>query len=381
MKKIYWRPSKAGWQVHAVLAILAVVSLVLVETYRVRIRRPHYRAKLQAARIMKQGMEVIKEYRKKHGPPIDPAVEPSESGMVGILISPITSNTGSLDAKRTTANPNWAAVMVSLLKRAGVEEGDTVAMGLSGSFPSLNLAAMAAAEALKLNVVSIASVGASTWGANISQLTWLDMESLLTRRKIISRGSVAASLGGQGDRAIGMSKRGKELLRAAIERNGLSVIDIRDPKENLDARMGIYQEHAGQAPITAFVNVGGGSVSVGTAIGKKLFKPGLNLRPPPRAMTVDSLLTRFAREDIPVIHMRMVSLLAARYGLPQVPMSVPAVGEGEIYARMEYNMWLAAALLAILVAALYLLIKRDIGYRLFSGARASGSAKPPEPMV
>ena len=59
--------------------------------------------------------------------------------------APFVTNTGSLEAKRTTLNPNWAAVVVQLLFDAGVERGGTIAIGVSGSFPALNLAAFSAA--------------------------------------------------------------------------------------------------------------------------------------------------------------------------------------------------------------------------------------------
>jgi poly-gamma-glutamate system protein len=47
--------------------------------------------------------------------------------MIGLATSPITSTTGYLKVKQTTVNPNWAAVLVDMLKRAGVKEGDAIA--------------------------------------------------------------------------------------------------------------------------------------------------------------------------------------------------------------------------------------------------------------
>jgi len=120
---------------------------------------------------MKYGMEATRQYRIKNVGPIDPEVDPANSGMIGLLLSPITSKTGFLPAKQTTVNPNWAAVMVAMFKEVGAKEGDVIAMGFSASFPAINLATLVAAETLRLNVIAINSVGASTWGANIPDLS------------------------------------------------------------------------------------------------------------------------------------------------------------------------------------------------------------------
>ena len=51
----------------------------------------------------------------------------------------------------------------------------TIGAGFSGSFPTLNLAVLAAGEAMNVKVIYIASMGASTFGANQPQFTFPDM--------------------------------------------------------------------------------------------------------------------------------------------------------------------------------------------------------------
>jgi len=114
----------------------------------------------------------------------DPEADPNDTGMVGLTLSPVTSNTGYLSAKHTAINPNFAAVFVQLLKRAGVNKGDLVAAGLSGSFPSLNIAAFSAMQTLELEPIVIASASASQWGANHVDFLWIDMERVLFEQKI-----------------------------------------------------------------------------------------------------------------------------------------------------------------------------------------------------
>ncbi|MFH1490967.1 MAG: poly-gamma-glutamate system protein, partial [Pseudomonadota bacterium] len=299
MKGLYWRPSSVPRLVLVVITILAIAAVLSVEIFKAKKRQPWYKEKFQASLTMKNGMEVIKKHRISKYDPVDKAVDPADSGMIGIPQSPITSNFGNLLAKQSTMNPNWAAVLVEMLKGAGLKEGDTVAMGLSGSFPSLNLAAYAAAGAMKLKVIAISSVSASTWGANIPGFTWLDMESLLHKEGLISTRSVAASYGGREDLALGRSKTGKEMLRELMVRNGYTPLEFETTRENIDERMAIYEKFSEGRRIAAYMNVGGGTVSVGSAAAKKMFQPGLNMKAPPGALSIDGVMTRFAKRGVP----------------------------------------------------------------------------------
>ncbi len=382
MRKVYWRPTRILWQIHLLLAIVAIIALFSVENFKVQVKQPYYKEKLEAAKIMKRGMEVIKEYRLKYIAPIDTETDPLESGMIGVLISPISSDSGVLQAKQATINPNWAAAMVEMLKKADVQEGDVIAVGVSGSFPALNIATLAAAEALKLKPVIISSVAASTWGANLPMLTWPDMEAVLNQTSIITSHSVAASLGGTQDRAVGVSVRGKELLLQTIERNKLELISKKDEEENIDTRMAIYREYAEGKPIKAYVNVGGGTISVGTKIGKQLYRSGYNGKVSTRALMIDSVMSRFAREGIPVIHMSGIRKIAEKFHMPyDIIESMPRPGEGALFSFYEYNMTLVVVMLLLLVGLLVFFIKTSAGQRIFSSTKSSGGKDRPEPMV
>jgi poly-gamma-glutamate system protein len=381
MKKVYWRPTKIPRVILLVISILAIASMLSVELFKTESKKKYHEEKFKAARAMKRGLEVLKQYRLKHIGPIDTEVDPANSGMIGLPESPITSDFGFLPAKQTTINPNWAAVMVQMLKQADVKEGDIVAMGFSGSFPAINLASLVAAEQLKCKVIAITGVAASTWGANIPEFTWLDMENILYKKGVISNRSVAASLGGDEYRSVIGSKKGRRLLQAAIQRNGVRFLDFKGTKESIDERMAIYQELAEGKQIAAYVNVGGSRISAGTRAGKRLYNAGLNRRPPPGALNVDSVMTRLAEEDIPLIHMILIDKLADRYGLPKSPTTVPKIGDGHIYERKEYNRYLAAANFLILLFLLYIFLRSDIGYRIFGSSRIAQAPKHPEPMV
>lgn len=377
MKKLYWRPGKVSKRIHLFIALTAALGMFTVETLKTRTKHPHFKEKRRAAVYMRDAMASIRDFRVRNLEPIDPEVDPTGSGMVGLLISPITSNTGSLEAKQTTINPNWAAVLVHLMKRAGVKRGDTIGVGFSGSFPALNIAVLAASQALGLHPVIISSVSASMWGANHPKLTWLHMEKLLRERHILPFRSEAVSLGGQGDRGLGLSKHGQALLRKAVEESNVPLIFSADPKENLELRIDRYREAASEQAYSLYVNVGGGTISVGTAVGKKLFRPGLTKRPSAQALEIESAMSHFARDGIPIIHMRQIVDLAQRYGLPVTPTRMPTIGDGRIFYSEEYNLSLVGVVLIVLVSMLVVFMRFDLGHRIFhSGARAQASRQP-----
>jgi len=381
MRMIYWRPSTIPRVALLVIAFLAIAALSSVELIKVHKKKPHYSEKFRASLAMKRGMEVIKNYRVNHVGPIDAEFDPARSGMIGLPQSPITSKPGQLRAKQHTVNPNWGAVMVDLYKEARLKAGDTVAMGFSGSFPALNLAALVAAEVLKLKVIPITSVASSTWGANDPKFTWLDMERILWEEGIITHKSVAASFGGLEDSELGKSKKKREVLRTVIERNGLYPLEFETGKEQVDERMAIYWKAAGESRIAVYVNVGGSTVSVGTKEVKKLFNPGLNKKPPQGVLDVDSVMTRFAVEGLPVIHMVNIQKLLQKYGLPENPVVIPSVGEGNMYTKIEYNVYLVVINLIVMLLVLLAFLKLDIGYRIFGSSRVSQPPKHPEPMI
>jgi poly-gamma-glutamate system protein len=380
VQKLYWRSARISRVMYVLASLIAVAVLAVAETFQETVVQPHFEEKLEAARLMQRAMEAIQNHRVRRIGPIDLEADPTNSGMLGLSSSLTTTNTGSLEAKRTTLNPNWAAVVVELLHEAGVQRGATIAIGVSGSFPALNLAAFSAAEVLDLEAISIASVGASSWGANIPNLTWLDMERVLADAGILSTRSVAASLGGTRDRAIGMPKTGRRRLREAIQRANLPFIETETDLDSIESRMALYREHAGDRYIEAYVNVGGSLASIGPKTVKRLYRPGLNVRLDPNAVHVDSVMKRFLRDGVPVVNLSKIVPLAEMYGLPLEPVALPQPGAGLVFERRGYNRLLVAGLLGFLFVSLWALLRLDVGSRI-AVLSGRGRARPIEPMV
>lgn len=359
------------------ISLLALLGLLAVEQFKVTVRQSDYEEKLAAARLAREAMEAVREFRLRQGLKIDTETDPTGSGLIGTLMTPVTSDPGLLRSKQTTVNPNFAAVVVEMLREAEVGPGDAVAVGLSGSFPAMNICVLAALKTLQARPVIISSGAASQWGANESNFLWIDIEKALVDEGLFPFRSAAASLGGIEDRGLGMSEEGIRVIRAAIERHGLRLIATQTFTENLEERMAIYRDGAGSAPIKAYINVGGGTVSVGTSVGKRLFRPGLNTVPPRGISTVDSVMTRFIAAGVPVLHFVQITDLAEEYGLPIAPTTMPTVGEGTIFVKREHNRWLAGGVLATLLLCLYGFVRSDLGFRLLQ-PRTSGAEQAPQ---
>jgi poly-gamma-glutamate system protein len=381
MKRIYWRPPRISRSAMALIALLSLAVLAAVESLHVKQQQPWFEQKTEAAQLAQQGYDVIRNEKARRGIVPDPEIDPTGSGLLGVALSPVTSNTGYLTAKRATVNPNFAAVLVHLLRQANVQEGDLVAIGASGSFPALNIATFAAVQTLRLKPIVVSSASASQFGANNVGLLWIDMERVLFEQRVFRFRSVAASRGGIDDRGFGMSEQGRKLLDAAVERNALELIDSKSLADAIEQRMRIYERVAHGRPIKAYVNIGGGSASVGTHLGKKLFKPGLNLYPPRESAQVDSVMLRFSRRGVPVVHITRIATLVERYDLDPAPTKIPPVGQGNVFVREGYNRWLAGGGIVAILLAMLAFLRLDVGQRILRGARTSEASKQPQQMV
>lgn len=402
MRGMYWKPSGASQMQRGLVAALAIIGLIAVEVFPAEEQQPYFSEKMLAASKAQDAFDVIAETSEAKGIPLHPKTDPAESRLIGEVLSPITSGSGSLVSKQTSVNPNFAAVVVQWLKDLGVRNGDVVAVGMSGSFPAMNIAVYAAASELGIEPLVISSTAASQWGANEPNLTWLDMEGALRKAGVFPYKSIAASLGGVGDEAIGLSKRGKRMLERAIERNNVPMLTEAEPEElvqpegegaatptpslalvdqdRVHERVRLYYEAAGDREIKAYINIGGGTVSVGTRVGKHKFEPGVNTRPPRGMESLPpSVIGAFLKRGVPGIHITQIVDLADRYGLEIAPRATPEVGTGGIFERRQPNPWLAGIVVALILLSLFVIARAPWGTRMLRTTIPPESMVPPAP--
>jgi poly-gamma-glutamate system protein len=186
----------------------------------------------------------------------------------------------------------------------------------------------------------------------LPELLWVDMEQTLYEKGKIAFRSRAASLGGVEDRGLGLSDVTRQVLREGIDRTGLTMIDADNFSGAVDQRMQIYRDLAGEQPIKCYINVGGGATSVGKSLGKKQLHSGVIKRLPRRARDIDSVMTRFLADGVPVVHLIRVAAMAKRYGLETDSRLPAVVGQAKVLQRYQYNNWYAGGVLAAILTAL-----------------------------
>lgn len=282
-----------------------------------------------AAETMDQSLKVIREYCMDRHINTDHPEDTRNTGLIGPEWSDITTTVGDPEAKRTTINPNFAALIGHLLLEAGVKAGDTIAVGSSASFPALLIASLSAAKALKLNPLVIFSVGSSSFGASNPDFTLWDMYRLLLDRRILDAVPVAASVGGENDTGSEFEDGISERIRISLQEAGIPLISESGLLKNRLLREKIY---FGGSPhrIKAFINSGGGLANIGTSQSVLNLRPGLitgGLIPEPEKQ---GMIHAMLLQKIPVIHLLRIKGLAQKYHLPWDPASQPEITEQSV---------------------------------------------------
>jgi len=302
---------------------------------------------------MDSALSAVRRYCREAEVAVDRVQDPNETCLIGPEWSELMTSLGQVEAKRTTTAPDMAGLLVRLLSEAGVQRGDTVAIGASGSFPGFLVATLAAVKALEASPVTILSLGASSYGATRPDFNLLDLYQVLENAGLAPGPPAAVSLGGAGDTGEDFDPEFREeLLEKVLRRrhqpdprsstgSGEAAAGdtlrpervplIRDPDlaENVRTRMEFYGVPA------VFVNLGGAEVNLGTHPMILQVPPGLvpsggsglpgldpgAVQPEQRGVVLEMMI-----RGIPVIHLLHVRGLSLRYGLPWDPVPLPPPG-------------------------------------------------------
>ena len=237
------------------------------------------------------------------------------SKLIGEEYTPITTTMGAHDAKILSQEPDFAAVIVDMLSRAGVKPGDVVAVNMSSSFPALNIATISAIDAMSARPVVVSSVGASSWGANRANYTWLDMEQSLVKADIWTWKSSAVTIGGGQDQGHGLSEEGIADIHLAIARSEVPFINSASLTEAIDKRIALYKEANNGVLPNVLLNVGGNHVIFGEHGHDAFLRQGLTRGYRPSLTINNGLAAEFIKTNRAVIHLINIRRLAAEYGI------------------------------------------------------------------
>jgi poly-gamma-glutamate system protein len=346
---------RPGTNIRLLIAFLVLLAGTAFSVTIVRKQRPlPYCDVMEAsAGLTRRMFGVIEQLKKERNIDSDAHSNVPYNFLIGDEWSEITTTLGSLEAKETSTNPDFSALIVRLLHEAGITQGDKVGVILSGSFPSLAISVLAALQTMDIEAVVMSSLGASTYGANQPGATWIDMETAL-KDNGLKVNSVLVSAGAGNDSGEGLSPEGMSIISNAAYRNGVDLYIPATLHESILKRAEIFRE----ADIALLINIGGNETALGNCAHSTSIPNGLQ-----HGMTRCNdwdrgLISIFSESGIPFINLLDIKDLASRYGM--------AVSPGKEYSESTnlYNTAITnKILLAIVLAAslipLFLLIRKS----------------------
>ncbi len=331
-----------------------------------------YQDKMKAAEIMEECLSIL--YNEVNNEKISIDIDPFQTGLIfddrdSPMITYGGSNTPSLESKQTVLKPNFAALIVDLFIKIDLTSGDTIAVGMTGSFPGANIALLSACKAMGIVPIIITSVGGSEWGAIDSNFTWLDLEKSLFNSGVISHRSKAVSLGGYSDmydinpdNGYG-GPEGKRLAEKAIKRNDIKRI-VNDKNERVSDREEIYKTNINDqllANYSAFVNIGGGVGSIGIK-GKTIYGWGIldinKVAADERDYNMSGIIKEFAKNNVHLINIKQINKMIKnddgkeliKYGINRNASKV--TGEGLLFYLEVYTLNTVLIILLTLISTL-----------------------------
>jgi poly-gamma-glutamate system protein len=302
------------------LGFLALIAFAYLIAEAIPSRAASSGVERTAAELMIQACGSVRDRRAAGGWIPDTSIDPNRTGMIGEEYGPYTTSLGDLAAKRSSTDPSFAALAVRLYAEAGAKKGDVIAIGASGSFPALLVAALAAAKASGLTAIVIGSIGSSTWGANADGFTMDELLGDLSKSALA--GFIVAAEGEAGDGDVGreFDRATASYLRSRVVEAGLPLLETAGARASALERVAIYEREAGDRRIACYVNIGGNIASIGDGSEVVSLRPGF-VNPDWRAVAPENrgALYEMAARGIPVIHLLNMRGLAARYSLPWDP--------------------------------------------------------------
>lgn len=327
-----------------IIFLISAIMLFLSEKYSFISRERNDSASMTRASVLaSEWFDIIGKEKKERGVLSPESLNLRYPGLIGLDYSEITTTLGSLDAKYTANNPEFAALTVRMLDDAGVDSNSTIGIISSGSFPSIAISTLAAVQILGARVVLISSLGSSSYGANDPGATWIDLEKWLTEKGGLKYKSSVVTYGAEDDAGIGIQEGGITLLDKAAARCGINVYKPRSFSESLNYKLNLLISNK----IDMLINIGGNQVALGKCPHGSAIDNGMHKRIRTCNDSDRGLIFRLSEKGIPVIHFLNIKSLASEYSLPIAPSQVFRKPE-KIYREQAHSKILAAVMLLII---------------------------------
>ncbi|MFH2036767.1 MAG: poly-gamma-glutamate system protein [Candidatus Zixiibacteriota bacterium] len=266
--------------------------------------------------------------------------------LIGEEYSPMTTTLGSLEAKISSSNPDFAALLVSMLIDARIDSTSTIGLIISGSFPSLAIVSLAALQIVNANVILISSLGASTYGANQEGATWLDMEKWLHANGL-KYNSEIVTIGSENDNGGGLTGEGVAMILASAERNNIELF----VPENITDAIEYKTKLLSKRNIDLLINIGGNQASLGACAHASTIPNGFHQKYEFCTDADRGIIARMSEQNIPFINMLNIRDLAVKNGI-SLKYDSERKGLPELYYRKSISKPATAGALFIIILML-----------------------------
>lgn len=263
----------------------------------------------RAEATVSKAFKCLWDYRVKNGI-ADTTRDPRHTGVIGVEWTVLTTTVGYEDAKNLSTRPGWASWLVRELAKRELWRRAKVAVALSGSFPGLNIAVLAALQELGANVSGICSIGASSYGANELGLSYPEMERMLREEKILKVGCGTVTLGGTGDHGAEFDGYAMDRALEAVKRCRLPLLTAISLRDAVKKRMMYYSSPNDYA---LFINVGGGHAVLGGGPKVRYGGGGWYYEPPREQGDPNGVMDEFLKKGIPCLHFLRIDDVNERY--------------------------------------------------------------------
>ena len=311
---------------------------------------------VSAAKAMNNAIEEISTYKKNNNIPAAPMTNPTNNGFIGIEFSPITTTLGNLEAKQTSTNPDFAALLVHWLIQLKLSPGQKAIIHASGSFPALSIASIVACETIGIEPIICSSGGASSFGANIPQFTYWDMENYLCKKGIIKHRTQYATPGGNHDDGSSFWEGGMEIIQEAAIRNKHELIIPNSLEDAIERKWDFSQKFK---PVGVFINIGGNQAAMGNNHCSLSIPNGLILTPLNCWESNKGLIHLFNQDNVPVIHFLNIRDIALQNGIALAPSIPPKIGQSPLYYSEKKPLWLPIISFVLILATLMYFRKKE----------------------
>ena len=242
------------------IATFNLLMVYLAVNSRYNVKLTGYQDKVNATKNM---IDCIHEVRKDANFEIS-KFDKYNTGLIGIDSSKITtkidSDSSMISSKMIVTNPNFAAYIVDKFYELGINDGQHIAVSMTGSLPGANIALLSACKAMNIKPTIISSAGSSSWGANREEFSWPYIETLLFSKGLISDKSMAYSMGGVDDLGTQLPDEGIEIFESVIPDDAIFVNE-NTLSENIEKKLELF--NIKENNYSLYVNIGGGAASLG----------------------------------------------------------------------------------------------------------------------